>query len=228
MRLFNSLMVMGALGLSASSNQALKQTAVMSGTTNIKMDNFEYDGYFSEGEFRSGKRIRFDTKGQVDIVEKGSFQNNEFLKGVKTYTDGGIDEGSFLDGGLHGKKCIRIYPDGRKEEGVFKFNEFISGIRTYPDGGLDMGHFKDGQLQGWNNSRIYSNGTVVSGRFENHDFKEGLWMESVDSNIARKIVPCQSEPISVVAPTNDSNTNNLLLYLLCGVITFIHFRFSYS
>ena len=112
--------------------------------TKIEHDNttVKYDGYFFDGQFKSGTRTFVDSEGHVVKHESGAF-NNDLVKGEKVFKSGKREDGQFknneLDG--HGTRIESF----EEKSGNFSDGNIKDGIRTLSDGTKFMGVFEKKQ-----------------------------------------------------------------------------------
>lgn len=145
---------------------------------NISKQILNYEGDIDDGKKHGiGKYI--DKDG--DIFE-GKWENNMFINGTATLTDGTFEEGFFLDFQLHGYgKATSKDEDGDEgdliiEEGEFDNGYLIKGKITYADGSLEEGEFNEEGLNGIGKSKIKDEENewhLEEGKFENGILIEG-------------------------------------------------------
>jgi hypothetical protein len=107
------------------------------------------------------------------IIEEGTFNRRHLDKkmdlhgkGKRTYLDGSVWEGTFVNGEFAGKGT-KILADGTIEEGYFSVGSLHGkGKVTIPKGDTIEGFFQNGKLNGYGKI-THHDGTVEEGLFEN-------------------------------------------------------------
>ena len=97
----------------------------------------------------------------------------EIVKGEKTWPDGTIYKGEFLDNMCHGKG-VMTWPDGSKFEGEFCKGKRKKGTLTFPDGTIYKGDFLDNMFHG-KGVMTLPNGSKFEGEFCKGGRKKGTY-----------------------------------------------------
>jgi len=148
----------------------IQQKCVDGNCENGKGTMIYYSSQKYVGEFKNGKRNGQGTLYlPLGTVMKGTWRNNEIVKGTARFSDGTRYTGTWQFGYRQGKGEL-IYPDGRKYIG-----EFHSGIKDgqgkmiYPDGRVYSGEFEAGERTGYG-TMVYPDGSKKTGRFSDGEY----------------------------------------------------------
>lgn len=123
--------------------------SMLNGSGNIKHGSqLISSGMFQNNQLNGkGLIIRNQENGQT--IEQGKFENDNLVKGSKTYPDGSSEEGTFFNSLLSGDG-IKTKPDGKKYSGIYEQGELQDGpgFVIYPNQFKVVGSFVNGELEG--------------------------------------------------------------------------------
>ena len=166
----------------------------------VELPNGNYSGEWKDGLFHGKGKLQ-----TIGLIAEGIFNNNEFIKGKKTYRDGSTYEGEFKNWMSHGKgKYIdpirnhifegnwfegELHGEGMMDLGFNKytgtfnkgdregFGEEITYIDT-PNEGKYIGEFKYDTYHG-KGKISYKDGSYQEGNFKNGFLNgKGIWSYS--------------------------------------------------
>ena len=96
----------------------------------------------------------------------GEFSGDTRKKGVLTWPNGKVYEGSFVASKMSGQGTLK-YPDGTKFVGRFMNDERVEGEETMTNGTVIKAKYKNNMKEG-KDCRVYlTNGIVLTGPFVN-------------------------------------------------------------
>ena len=123
-----------------------------------------HDGSIMEGEFDHG------TGRGTRTFKDGRIWEGEFVdwvlegSGTKTFPGTMIMKGLFRGARLNGHGKI-THLDGISSEGLFENDQLVSGTMIWPNVAKFEGHFVNGKLQGPNCKITYQDGKIEEGSF---------------------------------------------------------------